>query len=192
MLVEVDLLESVRGRSGASWSVEVPSGAPLRIPLPDNDGDPYGINVRGVRAPSQRWSSPSPIPRELRPIRRYRIPTATPLGVPVVRIAGTVGVETPSARWLLPGAGAVKGASTTIWLMNTGEDPATVTLKPLGVREMPADKTVVQPGRIVAFEVPDEEAIASYFVESTSPVSAAWTASHDGGTAFVIGVGIDA
>ena len=190
VLVEVDVLESVRDDPGVV-SVEVPSGAPLRIPLPDNDGDPYGINVRAsgpIAAVVVAESDPEGITAD----QAVPDPDATPLGVPVVRIAGTVGVETPSARWLLPGAGAVKGASTTIWLMNTGEDPATVTLKPLGVREMPADKTVVQPGRIVAFEVPDEEAIASYFVESTSPVSAAWTASHDGGTAFVIGVGIDA
>ncbi len=169
-------------------SVDVPPGAPLRIALPDNDGQPYGIRLRAGGPIAAVVVSESPVD-----------PLDPDLALPdvdadsvVLRIAGTVGAERPSNGWLLAGAGAVPDAVTTIWLMNSGLDPATVTLKPLGVRELAAEKIAVPPGRIVAYEVPDDSAIASYLVESTSPVSAAWSVSDAAGTAFFAGIAIDA
>ncbi|NIR37023.1 MAG: hypothetical protein GWN79_09870 [Actinobacteria bacterium] len=75
--------------------------------------------------------------------------------------------------------------------MNTSERAATVTLQPLGVRDLAAEKISVLAGRVVGYEIPDDAAIASYFLESTVPVSVSWTASDGRGTAFIAGVGID-
>ncbi|NIR37024.1 MAG: hypothetical protein GWN79_09875, partial [Actinobacteria bacterium] len=42
--IDVDIFEFFRDDLVA-LSVEVPAGAPLRVPLPENDGQPYGIRV---------------------------------------------------------------------------------------------------------------------------------------------------
>ena len=171
-------------------TAEVAPGTQLRVSLPDNDGQPYGIRVSAAGPVTAVVVAESPADP---PESGEALPDPTADVEPVVvRIAGTVGIEAPSNGWLLPGAGAVPSAlSTTIWLMNTGETAATVTLKPLGVREMTAEKVAVPAGRVVAFEIPDDTAIASYLVESTAPVTAAWSSSDGAGTVFVAGVAID-
>ena len=188
--VDVDVFELLRADPQVV-SVEVPGGSPLRIQLPDNGGEPYGIRVRADGPIAAVVVAESPLDGT-EPLGTAPDPDEEGVPVPVLRVAGTVGAEGPSLNWLLPGAGAVQNATETIWLMNTGEESATVTLKPLGVREMAADKVLVRPGRIAPFAVPDDSAIASYFVESTAPITAAWTASNAVGTAFVVGIAIDA
>ena len=170
-------------------TAEVAPGTQLRVSLPDNDGQPYGIRVSAAGPVTAVVVAESPADP---PESGEALPDPTADVEPVVvRIAGTVGIEAPSNGWLLPGAGAVPSALSTIWLMNTGETAATVTLKPLGVREMTAEKVAVPAGRVVAFEIPDDTAIASYLVESTAPVTAAWSSSDGAGTVFVAGVAID-
>ena len=169
---------------------EVPPGAPVRLALPDNEGQPYGIRVVGDGPFSAVVVGESPVD-PLNPDEAVPDPDVNFEPV-VLRIAGTVGVESGSTGWLLPGAGAVPTGATTIWVMNSGDLPATVTLKPLGVREFIAEKIAVPAGRVVPFEIPDNPSIASYLIESTVPVSAAWSGSDDVGTAFVAGIAIDA
>ena len=191
--VDVDAFEFFRADLQVA-SVDVAPGAPLRIPLPENDGQPYGIRVVADGPVAAAVVAESPV--DLTGIDNA-VPDpdveddliADPL---VLRVAGTVGVEGPSTEGLLPGAGSVSGSVSTIWIMNTGEEPATVTLRPLGVRDLAAEKISVLAGRVVGFEIPDDAAIASYYLESTVPVSAAWTASDGRGTAFIAGIGIDA
>lgn len=184
--VDIDIFELLRSELLAV-TAEVPPGAPLRIPLPDNDGEPYGIRVVADGPIAATVVGESPVdPSE------DAVPDPDAEFEPIVlRVAATVGAEGPSTGWLLAGAGAVPQAATTIWVMNSGELPATVTLQPLGVRNMVAAKISVQAGRVAAFEVPDDTAIASYLLESTAPVTAAWVSSDERGTAFVAGVAID-
>ena len=189
VVVDVDAFELFRSDLQIV-TAEVPPGTQLRIALPDNDGQPYGIRVTAAGPVTAVVVAESPVdPSD--PGEAVPDPTADIEPV-VLRLAGTVGIEAPSSGWLLPGAGAVPSALTTIWLMNSGDTAATVTLKPLGVRDMSAQKVAVPAGRVVAFEVPDDGAIASYLVESTAPVTAAWSSSDAVGTAFVAGVAIDA
>jgi hypothetical protein len=170
-------------------TTEVPPGAPLRIPLPENDGQPYGIRVVAdgpIAAVVVAESPVEPLDPDLVPD-----PDAAPEPV-VLRVAGTVGHNGPSTGWLLPGAGAVPETAATIWLMNSGEEAATVTLKPLGIRDFPADKVAVPAGRVVAYQIPEDGAVASYLVQSTAPVTAGWVGSDAAGTAFFAGIAFDA
>ena len=191
VVVEVDLIGPARSQRIVA-AAEVPAGAPLRIALPNTGGEPYGIRVTAGGPVAAAVIAESPFdpaaPAEAVPegAEEAAIEDA------VLRIAGTVGVETASTGWLLPGAGAVPGATSTIWLMNSGEESVTVTLVPLGVRDIPADKVVVPVGRIIGYTIPNTPIITGYLVEATAPVSAAWTGSDPGGTAFVAGVPIGA
>ncbi|NIS36222.1 MAG: hypothetical protein GWN79_04060 [Actinobacteria bacterium] len=192
--VDVDVFEFFRDELLA-LTAEVPAGAPLRLALPENEGQPYGIRVVADGPIAAAVVAESPID-PTGADAAVPDPNATdddvPVDLPVLRVAGTVGVEGPSTGWLLPGAGSVSGSVSTIWIMNTSEDAATVTLQPLGVRDLAAEKISVLAGRVVGYEIPDDAAIASYFLESTVPISAAWTTSDGRGTAFIAGVGIDA
>jgi hypothetical protein len=194
--VTVDLIGPERTQQ-VIGGVEAPAGSPLRLALPDTEGEPFGIRVTAGGPIAAAVVAESPVD-----------PSAPTDAVPdagddaaaddavveqeVLRVAGTVGVEAPSPAWLLPGAGSVPDAESTIWLMNSGPEPATVTLVPLGVRDLPADKVVVSAGRIFGYTIPDDEVITGYLVVANVPVSAAWAASDAGGTAFVIGVPIGA
>lgn len=188
VIVEVDAFEFFRSDL-LIITAEVPPGAPLRLALPDNEGQPYGIRVVADGPIGATVVAESPVD-----------PTGGEQAVPdpdvdapppALRVAATVGAERPSTGWLLPGAGAVPSALSIIWVMNTGDEDATVTLKPLGVRDLAPEKISVLAGRVVGFEIPDDSAIASYLVESTQPVSVAWTSADGSGTAFVAGIAID-
>lgn len=103
------------------------------------------------------------------------------------RIAGTIGVSNPSSRWLLPGLQAVRDGEATLWLLNTGAETATVTLQPLGVRELPATKESVMPGSVLGVPLGFDVSVGGYFVESSAPISAAWSVESPFGIMFVAG-----
>ena len=103
------------------------------------------------------------------------------------RIAGTVGVSNPSARWLLPGLQAVRDGQATLWLLNSGTETATVTLQPLGVRELPATKESVMPGSVLGIPLGFDVSVGGYFVESSAPISVAWSVESPLGIMFVAG-----
>jgi len=107
------------------------------------------------------------------------------------RIAGTVGVTKPSTTWLLPGLGGVAGADSTVWLLNTGTESATVVLQPLGLEGLPTSKQSVPPGTVLGVPLGYDAAVGGYYVESTSPISVAWSAQADKGLVFVAGTIID-
>lgn len=168
---------------------EVPSESLLRIALPDNDGQPYGIRVTATGPVAAVVVGESPFD-PLNPDEA--VPDSDTEEAPaVLRIAGTVGVEGPAGAWLLPGAGSVPDAETTIWLMNGGDERATVTLQPVGFGDLTAEKVAVTGGRVDGFLVPVNEDVFGYLIESTVPITAAWSASDRGGTAFVSGIAVD-
>ncbi len=103
------------------------------------------------------------------------------------RIAGTIGVSNPSSRWLLPGLQAVRDGEATLWLLNTGTETATVTLQPLGVRELPATKESVMPGSVLGVPLGFNVSVGGYFVESSSPISVAWSVESPLGIMFIAG-----
>ena len=191
VLVEVDLIGLARAQRIVG-AAEVPAGAPLRIALPNTGGEPYGIRVTAGGPVAAAVVAESPFDPAALAETAPDAAAEDAIVDTVLRIGGTVGVETASTGWLLPGAGAVPGATSTIWLMNGGEESATVTLVPLGVRDIPADKVVVPVGRIIGYTIPVADVITGYLIFATAPVSAAWTGSDAGGTAFFAGVPIGA
>lgn len=103
------------------------------------------------------------------------------------RIAGTIGVTAPATEWLLPGLGAVVGGESTVWLLNTGTEAATVTMQPLGVRSLAASKQSVPPGSVLGVPLGYEATVGGYLVESSSPISVAWSVEAPFGIMFVTG-----
>lgn len=94
------------------------------------------------------------------------------------RLGAVSGVPFPSARWLLPGAGA---RPSTIHVANTEATPATVTLVALG-SSLDPEKVLVPAGSTAAIPVPGSG--GGYLVESDLPVSVAW--SVESGNAFAL------
>ena len=190
ILVEVDAFDGLTSQP-LIVSEQIAAGEPARIALPSNEGRPYGIRVTAGGPIAAVVVAISPV-EGAEPALDGTDNGVDVLAAPVLRVAGTVGAESRSLNWLLPGAGAIEEADETIWVMNGGNEPATITLKPLGVRDLPAEKVVVRPGRTFGFEIPDNSLISGYFVESTAPVSVSWSASDAGGTAFFSGIAISA
>ncbi len=107
------------------------------------------------------------------------------------RIAGTIGVTKPATTWLLPGLGGVAGADSTLWLMNTGSEAATVVLQPLGLGGLPTSKQSVQPGTTMGVPLGYDAAVSGYYIQSTAPISVAWSAEAEKGLMFVTGTVVD-
>ena len=107
------------------------------------------------------------------------------------RIAGTIGISSPATKWLLPGLRAVVGTESTVWLLNTGAETATVTLQPLGVRDLVASKQSVAPGTVLGVPLGYDVTVGGYYVESTAPISVSWSAESGTGVMFVTGTVVD-
>ena len=103
------------------------------------------------------------------------------------RIAGTIGSSAPATKWLLPGLQAVDGAESTVWLLNTGTEAATVVLQPLGSQTLQTAKQSVPPGTVLGGPLGYDAAVGGYFVESSVPISVAWSAQAPNGIVFVSG-----
>lgn len=103
------------------------------------------------------------------------------------RIAGTTGVTTAATTWLLPGLQAVGSGDSTVWLLNTGSEPATVILQPLGVQGLPTSKQSVPPGSVLGVPLGFDDSVGGYFVESSAPVAVAWSVESAKGIMFVAG-----
>ena len=104
------------------------------------------------------------------------------------RIGGTVGLSTPATRWLLPGLDAVPDGSSAVWLLNTGTEPATVILQPLGLGEYQTSKQSVAPGSLLSVPLGADFAVGGYYVEASEPISVAWSVEADKGIMFVAGI----
>ncbi len=103
------------------------------------------------------------------------------------RIAGTIGVSGAASEWLLPGLGAVSAGESTVWLLNSGTEAATVILQPLGTQDLPTSKQSVPPGTVLGVPLGYDAAVGGYFVESTVPISVSWSAESVTGLMFVTG-----
>jgi hypothetical protein len=103
------------------------------------------------------------------------------------RIAGTVGVSEPATAWLLPGLQATQSGESTVWLLNTGSEPATVILQPMGVVAQQASKQSVPAGALVQVPLGYDVSVGGYFIESSAPIAVAWSVEAEKGLMFVSG-----
>jgi len=138
----------------------VPPGSPVLIPLGDLADGAFGLKLRSDAS----------------------IAAAT-----VADMAGGLavseGVASPSTRWLLPGAGAAVRGTTSLWLMNSGTEPVTVTLLPLGPDAPSADKVALPAGAIRQVIV-EGAGIYGYLADSLAAFSAAWSVQGPEGAAI--------
>lgn len=99
-------------------------------------------------------------------------------------LATTNGATTPANRWMLPGAGAHEGGSSTVVILNVGLEDSTVGVRPLradtSLREL-----VVAADDVVELGL---EPADGYLIESTGPVVVLWTARTEAGGSLAMGV----
>jgi len=103
-------------------------------------------------------------------------------------LAGTTGIPVLSPSWIIP-IETLPGSDTTLWLMNSGVDPATVTVVALSEDEFLSQETVqLAPGTILPIPVPGETGVFGYRLTSDVPISAAWEIVGNRGVALVAGI----
>ena len=107
------------------------------------------------------------------------------------QVAATSGAPIAAQQWMLPGAGADSSARFSLWFLNSGADPLTVTYQILD-----ASGAVGNPGKItlpagtLKRVVLEEVGVSGVIAESTGRFSAAWSAEAEGATAYATGVPI--
>lgn len=193
--VTIDVFTPAGAIIGASEQL-APAGFPTRIPLGDLAEAPFGIRVTSSVPVAAVVEARIPEVSEEIPEEAASTTTseaaeggdeapAGPRG-----LAGTVGLVDASTRWLIPGPGTTPDTTSTIWIMNTGSEQATVTVTPLGQSgALPADKVVVPAGSVAAY-VAAFGAADGYEVTSNVEVSVSWSISGPRGVALLAGVAV--
>ncbi len=169
----------------AAVEVTVPAGSPARIPLGDLIEGNFGIRVAATQPVGAVV-----VAEDLPPDPGQGADPSEQVQTRF-RLAGTVGADQAATTWLLPGAGGIPDAESSIWIMNPSDTAATVSLEPLGVRNLTVEKVVVEPGTVRRVNVPDDVAIASYLVTSGRPIVVSLVARTPESMAFLTGVPID-
>jgi len=103
------------------------------------------------------------------------------------RIGGTIGVTSPASKWLVPGLQAVASGESTLWLLNTGSEAATVILQPLGSDDLETTKQSVAPGTVLGVPLGYDAWTGGYFIESSAPISVAWSVEAPKGIMLIGG-----
>ncbi len=152
---------TAEGGQEEALTIDLPATTPTVVPLEGLTDAPFGLRVRASG-----------------PVAAALIASG-PAG-----LGGTVGRATQATTWLLPGGDSNPDGVSTVWLLNSGESQATVTVQPLGV-QIAATKLIVPP-RTVRQVIADAES-SGYLVESTAPVTAGWTAEGPEGVTFTAG-----
>jgi len=118
---------------------------------------------------------------------------STDLSIDAVQgpLAGVAGTQEEATSWLVPGPASEETGLSTIWLMNSGTQSATVLLTPMGIRTGDQRKILLQAGTVQRVAVPYDSAIAGWLIESTQPITVGWSQQTENGVAFIAGVAID-
>lgn len=144
----------------------VPAGQPVRVDLTELATGVFGIRVssNGAIAAAVVAEDGDPeIESEDQPTRPFQ------------RIAGTIGSEVTSRRWLLPGPNHLDEPRSSLWLLNPTADTVTVTIQPLGGRSLAADKISIDPGRARRYLIDRGTPGVAYLVEATQPIVTSWS-----------------
>jgi hypothetical protein len=159
--VEIDLL-TPEGEIAAAVSREISPGLPTAISLVDVFEGTTGVRVRS---------------------------SGNVAAVAVADggggLAGTVGTTEPQERWMAPGVPAGSDGITSLWVLNSGDQPATVTVRPLGVVDSTSEKVLLDPGSVR--QVILDVVAPGYLVEALTPISVSWSQQSAAGVTFVSG-----
>jgi hypothetical protein len=187
--VEIDVFTS-ESATPAARVFTVPPRSPLRVELGDLADEFLAIAVRSTE-PLSAVVVAADVVQQLAEEDDGSTDTTTVAEPPPQRIAGTVGNPEPATRWLLTGPGGVRTAVSTVWILNSGAEPVTVSMQPLGGEELPAEKIQIEPGTVQRIVLSQEAGVSGFLLDATQPVSAAWSVEGGGGVAFISGISID-
>jgi hypothetical protein len=140
-------------------TVPVEPDTPARVPIADGAGAAVGARV----------SATGPIAASV--VARGEAGTAV-----------TAGAPEPARQWLVPGVRTVGLEEGTLWILNTDESAISVTVGQLSSGVPVGETLVIDAGTIRSFPAADG---AGYLVESSAPVSVAWSLEGPSGIAFV-------
>lgn len=161
--VTVDLF-SEEGAERGAFSFTIPAQSPLRIGLGEVDASVVGALV----------TASAPV-------------AASVVAVGAGGTAATAGLPDQERRWLLPALRTVGSNTASLWLLNSGDESASVTISVLTAGSTLNSKEILEPGTI--HRVPVESGnVLGYMVTSTDRFSAAWSIIGRHGTAFVAGI----
>ncbi len=150
----------------AAFTLTVSPQTPVRVALSE-----IGADVLGARV-----SASGPV-------------AAGVVGVGPAGTAVTTGVAEPSPVWLLPGLRTQGLETGALWLLNTSDEPISVTVGVLTGSDIFNSRQVVEPGRLVVIPVTDEDALG-YIASAAESFSAGWTVRGPSGIAFATGVAV--
>jgi hypothetical protein len=148
-----------------AYTLAIPAESPLRVPLGE-----MGATVLAARV-----SATAPV--------AAGVVASGPGG-----IGATAGVPAPARSWLLPGLRTRGTDVGTLWLLNTSDEPISVTVGILTESEVFNSKQTVAPGRLVL--IPASEDAIGYLVSAAEPFAAGWTIQGATGIGFSSGVAI--
>jgi hypothetical protein len=198
--VTVDIVTETGTLVGAR-EVVIDDAAPALIPLSDVAAPPFGVRVRasGPIAASVIAVVPSGEVDEGDGERgegvetTTTVPAETTTTVPPTEeefirgLAGMVGAISPSSRWVVP-VDTLLDSTTTLWIMNTTSEAATVDIRPLSEGETPGTTVTVEAGTTFGFAVEAGVGIFGFSVEADASVSVAWEVVGPRGVALVAGI----
>ncbi|HEX5631435.1 MAG TPA: DUF5719 family protein [Acidimicrobiia bacterium] len=150
----------------AALTFTIPPESPLRIPLGDIDPEVLGARI----------SATSPV-------------AVAVAGIGSAGTAVTAAAPAASRTWLLPGLRNQGGATATLWLLNTTDEPITVTVGVLTESDVFNSRYTVEPGRLMLVPVTDDAALG-YLASAAAPFSAGWTLQGPAGIGFSTGVAL--
>lgn len=174
-----------QGATVDAREVEITPGIPQRVDLSDLADGALGIRVRASGPVAAAVISEESIAVLVPSDEEGELDETE--GEPGDRIAGTIGISAPATQWLLPGLQAVPDAESTAWILNTGSEAATLTMQPLGESALAASKQSVPPGSLLGVVLPPDAVVGGYQIESSAPVSIAWSTETPAGLMFVTG-----
>jgi len=198
--ISIDIITE-RGTTIAAREVVVDSTAPILVPLGDLAAAPYGARVT-ASAPvvatvvasvndGDSEGGEGELPGDVTTTTESTDTTDTTTAVDDVflrGLAGAVGSSRTATSWIVP-LDTMPGSTTTLWMMNSGSDDASITILPLGESEFLVEESIQIPagtlfGRVVDVGV----GTFGYQIESDAPITVAWEIVGDRGVALVSGI----
>ena len=198
--VTVDVVTETGTIVGAR-EIVIEDSAPALIPLSDIAAPPFGVRVRasspiaasvlavvptgggdeGDGEGGEGVDTTTTVPDETST-------TAPPTEAEFIRgLAGMVGAVSPSSKWVVP-VDTQLDSTTTLWIMNTTPDTATVSIRPLSEGDTPVTVVAVEPGTTFGFPVETGIGVFGFSIESDAAVSVAWEIVGPRGVALVAGI----
>ena len=201
IIVSVDIVTE-EGTLRNAREIVLDSSAPGLIPLSDLAAPPFGVRVRATapiaasvlalvpEADVEGGDGDGAAADETTTTVVDESTSTTEVSEEqfITGLAGTTGSAMASSSWIVP-VDTVPESETTLWIMNAGVDPVSVTYSQLGEVEYTLTETIEVPGEsIIGIPVDVGIGIYGYGVEAERPVSVAWEIAGRQGVALTGGV----